>query len=91
MSITFLTLTSAPFLPRIKYALGKILPRDARHPMAHTTGMQIYDPHGHRLYLTGSERAAFRAAAETAPREVRTYCWTLLYTGHTRQDKPGSP
>jgi integrase/recombinase XerD len=49
--------------------------------MAHTTGMQIYDPHGHRLYLTGSERAAFRAAAETAPREVRTYCWTLLYTG----------
>jgi integrase/recombinase XerD len=49
--------------------------------MAHITGMQIYDPHGHRLYLTSSERAAFRVAAETAPREVRTYCWTLLYTG----------
>ena len=45
------------------------------------TGMQIYDPQGHRLYLTGSERAAFRTAAEAAPREVRTYCWTLLYTG----------
>jgi len=49
--------------------------------MTHTTGMQIYDPQGHRLYLTGSERTAFRHAAEAAPREVRTYCWTLLYTG----------
>jgi integrase len=49
--------------------------------MPSPTGMQIYDPHGHRLYLTGSERAAFRTAAEAAPREVRTYCWTLLYTG----------
>jgi hypothetical protein len=26
--------------------------------------MQIYDTQGHRLYLTGSERAAFRTAAE---------------------------
>jgi integrase/recombinase XerD len=44
------------------------------------TGMQIYDTQGHRLYLTGSERAAFRAAAAIAPREVRAYCWVLLYT-----------
>ena len=36
---------------------------------------------GPSFYLTGSERAAFRTAAEAAPREVRTYCWTLLYTG----------
>ena len=49
--------------------------------MPSPTGMQIYDPQGHRLYLTGSERAAFRTAAEAAPREVRTYCWTLLYSG----------
>ena len=49
--------------------------------MTPTTGMQLYDTHGHRLYLTGAERAAFRAAAARAPREVRTYCWTLLYTG----------
>ena len=49
--------------------------------MRSPTGMQIYDTQGHRLYLTGSERAAFRTAAEAAPREVRTYCWTLLYTG----------
>jgi hypothetical protein len=43
--------------------------------------MQIYDTQGHRLSLTGSEWEAFRTAAATAPREVRTYCWTLLYTG----------
>ena len=49
--------------------------------MPSPTGMQIYDRQGHRLYLTGSERAAFRTAAEAAPREVRTYYWTLLYTG----------
>ena len=50
--------------------------------MPSPTGMQIYDPQGHRLYLTGSERAAFRTAAEAAPREVRTYCWTF---GRTEQ------
>ena len=49
--------------------------------MPSPTGIQIYDPQGHRLYLTSSERAAFRSAAEAALREVRTYCWTLLYTG----------
>ena len=46
-----------------------------------TTGMRLYDTQGHRLYLTASEREAFRMAAEKAPREVRTYCHTLLYTG----------
>ena len=45
------------------------------------TGMRLYDTQGHRLYLTGSERDDFRRAAEKAPREVRTYCHTLLYTG----------
>jgi len=45
------------------------------------TGMQLYDAQGHRLYLTSSEREAFRQAAEKAPREVRTYCHALLYTG----------
>ena len=51
------------------------------HVMHPPTGMQLYDPHGHRLYLTASEREAFRKAAEKAPRDVRTYCHTLLYTG----------
>src|SRR5688500_678464 len=46
------------------------------------SGMRLYDDHGHRLYLTGSEREAFRKAAEAQPHgEVRTYCWPLLYTG----------
>jgi integrase/recombinase XerD len=45
------------------------------------TGMRLYDTQGHRLYLTGSERDDFRRAAEKFPREVRTYCHTLLYTG----------
>jgi integrase/recombinase XerD len=45
------------------------------------TGMRLYDTQGHRLYLTGSERDAFRRAAERTSREVRTYCHTLLYTG----------
>jgi integrase/recombinase XerD len=45
------------------------------------TGMRLYDTQGHRLYLTGSERDDFRRAAEKAPREVRTYCHMLLYTG----------
>ena len=49
--------------------------------MSSPTGMQIYDTQGHRLSLTGSERAAFRQATEAAPREVRTSCWTLLSTG----------
>ena len=44
------------------------------------TGMRLYDTQGHHLYLTGLERDAFRGAAEQAPREVRTYCHTLLYT-----------
>src|SRR5918992_1100798 len=50
-------------------------------PQPAPTGMQLYDRHGHRLYLTSSERDAFRKAAEKALREVRTYCHTLLYTG----------
>jgi integrase len=44
--------------------------------------MGLYDAQGHRLYLTTPEREAFRHAAEAQPRgDVRTYCWTLLYTG----------
>ena len=49
--------------------------------MSLQTGMQLYDASGHRLYLTGGERNAFGKAAESFPREVRTYCHTLLYTG----------
>jgi hypothetical protein len=49
------------------YFLYQHLPSSERHPMPSPTGMQIYDTQGHRLYLTGSERAAFRTAAEGHP------------------------
>jgi integrase/recombinase XerD len=49
--------------------------------MPSPAGMRLYDDQGHRLYLTSAERDACRHAAEQAPREVRTYCHTLLYTG----------
>jgi integrase/recombinase XerD len=49
--------------------------------MSHSPGMRLYDTQGRRLYLTSLEREAFQKVAEQAPREVRTYCHTLLYTG----------
>jgi integrase len=44
-------------------------------------GMQLYDAEGRRKYMTADERARFLAAAEQAPRETRTFCLTLAYTG----------
>ena len=43
--------------------------------------MDLFDPQGRRLYLTGEERAAFLDAAARAPRNVRSLCLTLHYTG----------
>ena len=43
--------------------------------------MQLYDRTGKRKYLTPAERRDFLRAAETAPREVRTFCETLTHTG----------
>lgn len=42
---------------------------------------ELYDGAGNRKYLTNDERAAFLKAAERAPREVRTFCAVLHYTG----------
>ena len=44
-------------------------------------GMQLHDAEGHRKYMTADERARFLAAAEQAPRETRTFCLVLAYTG----------
>lgn len=44
-------------------------------------GMQLYDAKGRRKYLTAEERKAFLAAAEALPREQRTFCLVLAYTG----------
>ena len=70
-----------PFLPNISIFSVSTSSSERKAPHALPHWHQIYDTQGHRLSLTGSERAAFRTAAEAAPREVRTYCWTLLYTG----------
>lgn len=43
--------------------------------------MDLFDPKGYRLYLTGEERTAFPQAAGQAEREVRTFCLVMLYTG----------
>jgi integrase len=43
--------------------------------------MQLYDRAGQRKYLTPAERQEFLRAAESAPRDVRTFCATLAHTG----------
>src|SRR5262245_31330725 len=43
--------------------------------------MSLHDRKGHRLYLSAEERAAFLAAAQHFPREVRTLCVILHETG----------
>jgi len=43
--------------------------------------MQLYDRAGQRKYLTPAERQEFLRAAESAPRNVRTFCATLAHTG----------
>jgi integrase len=44
-------------------------------------GLGLYDAQGQRKYLTADERARFLTAAEQAPRETRTLCLVLAYTG----------
>jgi integrase/recombinase XerD len=43
--------------------------------------VQLFDGQGKRLYFTDDERKAFLGAARKAPREVRSFCSTLHYTG----------
>lgn len=42
---------------------------------------ELFDNAGNRKYLTAEERTQFLKAAETMPREVRTFCGILTYTG----------
>jgi integrase len=44
-------------------------------------GLQLYDATGARKYVTADERRRFLEAAERAPREVRTLCLVLTYSG----------
>ena len=41
----------------------------------------LFDTNGNRKYLTIQEREEFLKAAEDMPREIRTFCMTLAYTG----------
>jgi integrase len=41
----------------------------------------LYEANGQRKYLTAGERERFLKAAESADREVRTFCGVLAYTG----------
>lgn len=43
--------------------------------------MKLYNEEGERKYLSPTEREAFRQAAEEAPRDIRTFCLVLYYTG----------
>lgn len=43
--------------------------------------MRLRDDKGERKYLNPAEREAFRQAAEEAPRDIRTFCLVLYYTG----------
>lgn len=43
--------------------------------------MNLYDRHGHRKYLTPSERQDFLRAALCMPPRVHTFCATLAYAG----------
>ena len=42
---------------------------------------ELIDRQGHRLYLTAAERLAFLTAAAKAPRDVRSFCEVLHFTG----------
>ena len=43
--------------------------------------MQLFNKDGQRLYFTDEDRKAFLQAADKAPREVRTFCSVIAYTG----------
>jgi len=42
---------------------------------------ELFDGEGNRKYLSAEERAAFLRAADKAPKEVRTFCALLHYSG----------
>jgi hypothetical protein len=43
--------------------------------------VKLFNEQGQRKYLNAAERKAFKNAAEKQPREVRTFCLVLYYTG----------
>jgi len=43
--------------------------------------VKLFNENGQRKYLNAVERKAFKSAAEKQPREVRTFCLVIYYTG----------
>lgn len=43
--------------------------------------MNLFNSSGERKYLNSAERAAFKTAAESQSRKVRSFCLVLYYTG----------
>jgi len=43
--------------------------------------VNLFDTSGQRKYLNAAERKAFRQVVEKQPRQVRTFCLVLYYTG----------
>src|SRR5271168_3408685 len=64
----------------VKWLLGKSTPKSASSPIGRKS-VSIYDPSGHRKYLTITERTAFLAAARKLPVPARVFCETLAFTG----------
>lgn len=60
---------------------GPPKPGQRTTPAGAPGGMQLFDRDGSRKYLTVAERARFLRAAEQAPREARTLCMTLAWSG----------
>lgn len=60
--------------------LGRCSPPLLTTEMKSMSG-QLFDTDGQRKYLTADEREAFLKAAERAPRDVRTLCGVLAFTG----------
>ena len=46
-----------------------------------TVAGELFDQAGNRKYLTHDERKAFLKAADRAPREVRTFCHLIHFSG----------
>ncbi len=43
--------------------------------------VNLYTPQGQRKYLTVMERTEFLRVADSFPREVRTFCYVMIYGG----------
>src|SRR5215813_14608736 len=60
--------------PAARFCATSFVRSVAKSKFSPSSRLGLHDRHGHRLYLTAEERAAFLAAAQHFPREARTLC-----------------